>query len=207
MGERESFTARRSGPSLERPLENSTSPHRPRFPMLSKRSLGLFSRYCKPGPHSRRGAVYTIHTARLSNVSRQHRSISRPSSEVLENLGLFFAGFLTARDNCHTRAAESAIQGGEKYMTSKEMHRHLNHIQGLVPPRSRVHFQIETIVFRTSAMLQGDRCIALKPEDGSWPLEVPFLERSGTRKLYGPTGYSVGLAANFEKRRLSQTPS
>ena len=141
-------------------------------------------------------------TVRLSNISREHRSISRPSFEVLGRLGLFFAGCLAPHDNFPTRTAESAAQGGEKYMTSKEMYCHLNHIQGLIPPYSRNRFQIETIVFRASAMLQGDRRIALKPENGSWPLEVPLLERSGIRKLYGPTGYSVGVAANAEKSSL-----
>ena len=171
--------------------------------MLSKRSLGVFSQ----GPYSRRRAICTIHTARPSNVTRQHRSISRPSAEILENLGLFFAGYLTARDSHPTRAAESATQGGEKYMTSKEMYCHLNHIQGLVPPESRAHFQIEAVVFRASAMLQGDRRMALKPEDGAWPLEVPLLERSGIRKLSGPTGYSVGVASNAVKGGPFQIPS
>jgi len=89
-------------------------------------------------------------------------------------------------------------------MTSEEMYRHLNHIQGLVPPESRNRFLIETIVFRASAILQGNRRLALKLEDGVLPLEVPLLRRSGTRKLSGPTGYSVGVTANVEEGSASK---
>ena len=151
--------------------------------------------------------MYTIHmTSRSPNISR-HRFISTPSIDVLEKLGVFFACHLTPHNHHPTRAVESAAQGGEKYMTSEEMYRHLNHIQGLVPPESRTHFQIETIVSRASAMLQGDRRITLKLEDGARPLEVPLLERSGIRKLSSPTGYSVGVVSNAEKGNLFQIPS
>ena len=118
-----------------------------------------------------------------------------------------FGCYLTALDDHRTRAARSAARESNHYMTSREMYRQLNHIQGLVPLESRAHFQIETILFRASAMLRGNRRMVLKPEDGPLPLEVPSSEPSGIQKLSSPTGYSVGVAANAEKGTLSQTPS
>jgi len=72
-----------------------------------------------------------------------------------------YGGWLSPHNHL-ARAAEGATRGGEKYMASKEMYRRLNHIQGFVPPASGSHFWVETIVFRASAMLQGEKCIALK---------------------------------------------
>jgi len=135
------------------------------------------------------------------------RSISSPSTDILEKLGLFSVCDLFAHDNQHARAEEGATQGGEKHMTSKEMYRHLNHIQGAVPPESRPHLQIETMVFRASAMLQDGRCMVLRPEDGTYPLEVPLFKRSGTRKLSGVVGYSVDVASSVEKGSFPQIPS
>ena len=180
-------------------------PLHPQSPMFSKRSLGLFSRCYKPGPRGRRWVVCTVYhtTSRSFHISR-YRFISGPSIEILDRLGLVFASHLAPPNHHPTRAMESIAQGGEMYMTSEEMYRHLNYIQGFVSPESRTHFQIETDIFRASAMLGGDRRMALKTDDGARPLEVPLLKRSGIRKLSGPTGYNVGVVANAKKGSLLQ---
>lgn len=85
---------------------------------------------------------------RSYNESLCHRFISSPSREILGKLGLFCAGELIERGDHNARAIESAAQGGEKYMSSKEMHRHLDHIQELVPRFVRYR---PTIVFCTYA--------------------------------------------------------
>ena len=69
----------------------------------------------------------------------RHRLVPTPSYKTLEKLGLFPTGGLIERGNRDTRAVESATQGGNKYMSSKEMYRHLNRIQELVPDDVRHH--------------------------------------------------------------------
>ena len=66
---------------------------------------------------------------------------------------------------------------------------------------------METIIFRASVTLQDGRCMVLRSEDGAYPLEVPLLKRSGTRKLSGIAGYSVDVASSVEEGRFFQTPS
>jgi len=48
-------------------------------------------------------------------------------------------------------------------------------------------------------MLQGDNRMVLGVKDGSFPLYVPYLKGSRTRKFYGTPGYSVFLANSIDK--------
>ena len=62
-----------------------------------------------------------------------HRIVSIPSEITLVKLGLLSYPPLINRGDHHARAADCATKGGEKYMSSKDMYRHLNLLQELVP--------------------------------------------------------------------------
>ena len=65
--------------------------------------------------------------------------------------------------------------------------------------------QIETILFRASALLEGDKHLVLKAEGGVHPIEVPYLKGLGTRKLSSTAGYKVFVARDAEDGKPSQT--
>jgi len=162
-------------------------PYRQRPQMLSTRSFTV--RQTK-SPQPQAGRVYEAHGPPLQRVpaAQVHlRTIPRSPGET--RLVLCWQP-----KRCPTRAAESEIiLPPESYSGAR-----FSPIEG--------HFQIETIVFRASAMLQGDR---RGTQARGWvlALEVPLLKRSGIRKLSGATGYSVGVVANAGRRRPFQTPS
>ena len=159
------------------------------------------------------------------NEPLRHRFISSPSEKILRKLGLYSAGDLIKRGDHNVRATESAAQGGDKHMSSKEMYRQLNHIRELVPvigsspnypaldaqpplqSEGTPHLNIETILFRASAMLQGSKCMVLKVEKGDLPTEVPYAKGSRTRKLSGIAGYNVFVVNNPEHGTSSPVPS
>lgn len=69
---------------------------------------------------------------------------------------------------------------------------------------------IETILFRTSAMLPGDVTMLLEAERESFFLRVPFLKGSRTRKLSSTNGYRVFVvddAKGGRPSRISSGPS
>ena len=108
-------------------------------------------------------------------------------------------------------------------MSSRDMYRHLNFIQELVPvcnqlpylvhtqmssqEHARTHFQMETILFRASAMLEGGKRMVLGVRDGSLPIHVPSPRGSNPRKFSGTGGYSVYVANSAEEGRASDISS
>lgn len=60
---------------------------------------------------------------------------------------------------------------------------------------------METILFRTSAMLQSDKRMVLNFENEALPLEVPSLKGSSTRELHGTIGCNVFVAHSVEEGR------
>lgn len=64
-----------------------------------------------------------------------HRQASIPSLGILDRLGLLPSPSLINHGDHNARAADSAIQGYDKYMSSSDMYRHLNLLQELVPVR------------------------------------------------------------------------
>jgi len=66
-------------------------------------------------------------------VIPRYRFISTPSGETLRKLGLRHYGYLIENGDSNARATQSAAQGGEKYMSSRDMYRHLNFLQEHVP--------------------------------------------------------------------------
>jgi len=70
----------------------------------------------------------------------------------------------------------------------------------------RARLEIETILFRESAMLQGDRHLVFGIKDGTIPLRVPCLKGSERIVVSGTPGHNTYVAACAEKGVLSQFP-
>ena len=75
------------------------------------------------------------------HLTLHHRRASIPSFEILDRLGLLPSPPLINLGNHSTRAADGAIQGIGKYMSSSDMYRHLNLLQELVPVRHNLLYQ------------------------------------------------------------------
>jgi len=71
----------------------------------------------------------------------------------------------------------------------------------------RARLEIETILFRTSAMLQSDKRMVFGIKDGAIPIRVPCLEDSRTKWLSGTPGYNTYVVDCAEKGVSSQIPS
>lgn len=71
----------------------------------------------------------------------------------------------------------------------------------------RTRLEIETILFRASAILQGDRHMVFGIKDRTIPIRVPCLRGPGTKWFSGTPGYSTYVAGCTEKGVSSQTPS
>jgi len=105
-------------------------------------------------------------------------------------------------------------------MSSSEMYRHLNLLQEVVPVRHDIYsigprltrpqedmrtpLEIETILFRVSAILQGDKRLVFGIRDGTLPLIVPRLKGSRTQELPGIVGYNAYVADSAEEGTSSQ---
>jgi len=74
----------------------------------------------------------------LTLFHRFTSKVSTPSLDTLEDLSLL-PSILINRGDHNARAAEAATKGGEKYMSSSDMYRHLNLMQELVPVRHTFH--------------------------------------------------------------------
>ena len=70
----------------------------------------------------------------------------------------------------------------------------------------RVRLEIETILFRASAMLRGDRRVVFGIKDEATPSRVPCFEGSRTKVLSGTPGYNAYVACCAEEGVSSQTP-
>ena len=66
-------------------------------------------------------------------LTPHHRDIYTPSHVALLELGLLSSSPLINRGDHDARVADGVTKGGEKYMSSKDMYRHLNLLQELVP--------------------------------------------------------------------------
>jgi len=71
----------------------------------------------------------------------------------------------------------------------------------------RARLEIETILFRVSAMLQGDRYMVFGIKDGAISTRVPVLKGSSTKKLSGTPGYIAHVESCARECVSSQTPS
>ena len=68
----------------------------------------------------------------------------------------------------------------------------------------RTRWEIETILFRVAAMLQGDKHLVLGIRDGTLPLQVPRLKGSRTQELSGTAGYNAYVAGSADEGRSPQ---
>ena len=67
-------------------------------------------------------------------LNLHHRIVYVPTDITLEvGLGILPSPPLIKRGDHHTRATDGTTKGGEKYMSSRDMYRHLNLLQELVP--------------------------------------------------------------------------
>jgi len=72
--------------------------------------------------------------SRPPDPTQQSLSFPDATFEILrERLNIIPHNDLVERGDHMARALESAAQGGDKYMSSKDMYRHLNLLQNLVP--------------------------------------------------------------------------
>lgn len=71
----------------------------------------------------------------------------------------------------------------------------------------RAPLEIQTILFRVSAMLQGGKHLVFGTRDGTLPLTVPRLEGQRTQELSGTVGYNAYVAESAEGGESSQIPS
>lgn len=70
----------------------------------------------------------------------------------------------------------------------------------------RTPLEIQTILFRVSAMLQGGRHLVFGIRDGTIPLLVPRLRGPRTQELSGTIGYNAYVADSAKGGRSSQIP-
>ena len=63
--------------------------------------------------------------------------ISIPSLDTLDELRISESGDLDQRGDHNARAAAGATLGSKKYTSSRNVYRHLNHIQELIPVRHK----------------------------------------------------------------------
>ncbi|KAG5640967.1 hypothetical protein DXG03_006479 [Asterophora parasitica] len=107
---------------------------------------------------------------------------------------------LSQPNHAERAAAESSAQGGEVYMSSGAMYRHLDMLENLVPKRNEAgaRLWIDTIFFRVSAMLAPKGQMVLNVEHHVPPARIPVVP--------GQTRPSVNIGGAIDYVALTTEP-
>jgi hypothetical protein len=124
---------------------------------------------------------------------------------------------LVKKGNHVNRAAESIVQGGGTYMTSKDMYRHLNMLENLVPKAVRLfsldrrhltqvllqneagaRLWIDAIFFRVSAMVSGNKGMVLNLEQHVPSVAIPVPDQARSLNICGTIDYAALTTDPYE---------
>jgi len=121
-------------------------------------------------------------------------SFSNINFDILyERLNISPGRSLVTQGNHVDRVAESITQGGETYMTSQDMHRHLNMLENLVPKSNEagVRLWIDAIFFRMSAMLSDSKRMVLNIEQHIPSVDISVPGQTRPSNISGTVDYAA----------------
>ncbi|KAI9573877.1 hypothetical protein HD554DRAFT_2310459 [Boletus coccyginus] len=121
-------------------------------------------------------------------------SFSSIDFEILdEQLNISPGGPLINRGDHADRVAGSIALGGDTYMSSEDMYRHLNLLENLVPTTNEAgaRLWIDTIFFRVSAMLSGSKRMVLNLKEHIPSVGISVPGQTCPLKITGAVDYAA----------------
>ncbi|KAF9642126.1 hypothetical protein BDM02DRAFT_3124827 [Thelephora ganbajun] len=131
--------------------------------------------------------------------------------DLEEKLNIFPGGTLIIRSDHADRVPGSVAQGGDAYMSSEGMYRHLNLLENLVPRtvglnEAGTRLWIDTMFFCVSAMLSDEKRMVLNLGQRVPPVSVPMPGQARSLEIAGRIDYTA-LTMNFHEHHSFITNS
>ncbi|KAF9643708.1 hypothetical protein BDM02DRAFT_1362680 [Thelephora ganbajun] len=125
-----------------------------------------------------------------------------------EQLNISLGGSLIIRSDHADHVADSIARGGDTYMSSKDMYRHLNLLENLVPRVNKegTRLWMNTIFFRVSAMLSGGKSMVLNLGQNIPPVSVLVPGQAHSLRIAGRINYTA-LTMDLHEHHLFITSS